>query len=89
MEILIFAIIAVGIFYKLHKQLGKIDEEEKRTIESKVSLMKKMQDEFVKKLEDSVKKSVKNDEKIKETNQKIKDLKNILSNITRNINMFY
>jgi predicted lipid-binding transport protein (Tim44 family) len=49
MEILIFAIIAIGIFYKLHKQLGKIDEEEKKTIESKVSLMKKMQDEFVKK----------------------------------------
>jgi hypothetical protein len=38
MEILIFAIIAIGIFYKLHKQLGKIDEEEKKTIESKVSL---------------------------------------------------
>ena len=49
MEILIFAIIAIGIFYKLNKQLGKIDEEEKRNIEDKVSLMRRMQDEIIKK----------------------------------------
>ena len=49
MDILIFAIIAVVIFYKLNKQLGKIDEEEKRNIEDKVSLMRRMQDELLKK----------------------------------------
>jgi predicted lipid-binding transport protein (Tim44 family) len=49
MDILIFAIIAIVIFYKLNKQLGKIDEEEKRNIEDKVSLMRRMQDELLKK----------------------------------------
>ena len=49
MDILIFAIIAIVIFYKLNKQLGKIDEEEKRSIEDKVSLMRRMQDELLKK----------------------------------------
>jgi predicted lipid-binding transport protein (Tim44 family) len=49
MDIIIFAIIAIVIFYKLNKQLGKIDEEEKRNIEDKVSLMRRMQDELLKK----------------------------------------
>ncbi len=49
MDIIIFAIIAIVIFYKLNKQLGKIDEEEKRSIEDKVSLMRRMQDELLKK----------------------------------------
>ncbi len=49
MDIILFAIIAIFIFYKLNKQLGKIDEEEKRNIEDKVSLMRRMQDELTKK----------------------------------------
>ncbi|GDX36480.1 hypothetical protein LBMAG18_09910 [Alphaproteobacteria bacterium] len=48
MDILIFAIIAFVIFYKLNKQLGKIDEEEKKNIEEKVSLMRRMQEELLK-----------------------------------------
>lgn len=48
MDILIFAIIAGLIFYKLNKQLGKIDEEEKKNIEEKVSLMRRMQSEILK-----------------------------------------
>ena len=48
MDILIFAIIAFVIFYKLNKQLGKIDEAEKKNIEEKVSLMRRMQEELLK-----------------------------------------
>jgi predicted lipid-binding transport protein (Tim44 family) len=36
MDIIFFAAIAFFIFYKLNKQLGKIDEEEKKNIELKV-----------------------------------------------------
>lgn len=48
MDIIIFAVIALAIFYKLNKQLGKIDEEEKRSLEERASVMKKMQDELAK-----------------------------------------
>ena len=36
MDIIFFAAIAFFIFYKLNKQLGKVDEEEKKNIELKV-----------------------------------------------------
>lgn len=40
MDIIIFAAVAFYIFFKLNKQLGKIDEEEKKNIESKLANLK-------------------------------------------------
>ncbi len=39
-DIIIFAAIAFYIFFKLNKQLGKIDDEEKRAIETKIIQLK-------------------------------------------------
>ncbi len=41
MDIIFFAAIAFFIFYKLNKQLGKVDEEEKKNIELKVVAARK------------------------------------------------
>jgi len=60
MDILIFAIIAFVIFYKLNKQLGKMDEEEKKNIEEKVSLMRRMQDELMKNINNTASKNANN-----------------------------
>ncbi len=43
MDIIIFAAIAFYLFFKLNKQLGKIDEEEKRDIEAKIINIKSSQ----------------------------------------------
>ena len=47
MDILVFAAIAFFIFFKLSKQLGKIDEEEKKQIEEKIAQHKKMTAEVI------------------------------------------
>ncbi len=37
MDIIFFAVLAIFIFYKLSKELGKIDDEEKKQIEEKIA----------------------------------------------------
>lgn len=47
MDLVFFAVIAFFIFYKLSKQLGKIDEEEKKQIEEKLSQMRAMKEQVM------------------------------------------
>jgi predicted lipid-binding transport protein (Tim44 family) len=45
MDIFFFAVLAFLIFYKLSKQLGKIDEEEKKQIDEKLLQMRAVQEQ--------------------------------------------
>ncbi|MBU6140962.1 MAG: 39S ribosomal protein L45 [Proteobacteria bacterium] len=45
MDIIFFAALAFFIFFKLSKQLGKIDEEEKKNIEEKLIQMRSIQEQ--------------------------------------------
>lgn len=47
MDILFFAALAFFIFFKLSKQLGKIDEEEKKQIEGRLAQMRVIQDKII------------------------------------------
>lgn len=47
MDILFFAALAFFIFYKLSKQLGKIDDEEKKQIEEKIAQMRVVQEQVM------------------------------------------
>jgi predicted lipid-binding transport protein (Tim44 family) len=47
MDLVFFAVLAFFIFYKLSKQLGKIDEEEKKQIEEKLSQMRAMKEQVI------------------------------------------
>lgn len=47
MDILFFAVLAGFIFYKLSKQLGKIDEEEKKHVEEKIAQMRVVKEQVV------------------------------------------
>jgi predicted lipid-binding transport protein (Tim44 family) len=58
-DIIIFAAIAFYIFFKLNKQLGKIDEEEKKIIETKIIHLKNKQ------FNDSKKKDTKKNDNVK------------------------
>ncbi|MBM3580285.1 MAG: Tim44/TimA family putative adaptor protein, partial [Alphaproteobacteria bacterium] len=51
MDILFFAALAFFVFYKLSKQFGKIDEEEKRQIEEKLAQMRVVQEQQIKQRE--------------------------------------
>lgn len=92
MDIIIFAIIAGLIFYKLNKQLGKIDEEEKKNIEEKVSLVRRMQSEILKNQEkqDSSSQKLIGQSSTLQNNENIDDAtKENLKNIFERCNISY
>ncbi len=47
MDLVFFAVLAFFIFYKLSKQLGKIDEEEKKQIDEKLLQMRAMKEQVI------------------------------------------
>lgn len=47
MDIIFFAALALFIFFKLSKQLGKIDEEEKKNLEEKVAQMRAVNEQVI------------------------------------------
>lgn len=89
MDIIFLALLTFYIFFKLSQHLGKIDEEEKKNIQEKIALVKKMQkqaEEVILKQEKIVgsastltKQTVEDDEIIKNLDEKSQEnLKNIL-----------
>jgi predicted lipid-binding transport protein (Tim44 family) len=47
MDIIFFAALALFIFFKLSKQLGKIDEEEKKNLEEKIAQMRVIKEQVI------------------------------------------
>lgn len=50
MDIIFFAVLAIVIFYKLSKHLGRIDEEEKKHIEEKIAQVRAAQEQIIEKI---------------------------------------
>ncbi len=71
MDILFFAAIALYVFWKLREQFGKVEEEEKKKIQDKVSRKKEIINAVQNQVMSLQKKAVEQDEAQKAANEKI------------------